>query len=94
MGGVYNKWKDDGLIVDRKRRCDVFAIDLNSTIKKTNTNIIGEWAWVFADPEDVDLLMEDGLSGDDLKEITEFVVGKPVGESTASAKLSKKIGNR
>ncbi|MGG9971181.1 hypothetical protein ACQ33O_05235 [Ferruginibacter sp. SUN002] len=49
MGGIYNKWKDDGLIIDTKRRCDVLAVDLNTTIKKTNTTIIGEWAWIFVD---------------------------------------------
>ncbi|MEO6670785.1 MAG: hypothetical protein ABIN36_14995 [Ferruginibacter sp.] len=47
MGGVYNKWKDDGLILDEKRRCDVVAVDVNMTIKKTSTNFIGEFAWVF-----------------------------------------------
>ena len=47
MGGVYNKWQDDGIILNRKRRCDVVAVDFNSTISKTKTNIIGEWAWVF-----------------------------------------------
>ncbi len=47
MGGVYNKWKDDGLIIDKKRRCDIVAVDINSTIKKTKTNFVGEWAWVF-----------------------------------------------
>jgi len=49
MGGVYNKWKDDGLILDKKRRCDVVAIDFNTSIKKWKTNITGEWAWVFVD---------------------------------------------
>jgi hypothetical protein len=47
MGGVYNKWQNDGLILDKKRRCDVVAVDFNTSIKKTN--IIGEWAWVFID---------------------------------------------
>ncbi len=49
MSGVYNKWKDDGLILDKKRRCNVVALDFNTTIKKTGTNIIGEWAWIFVD---------------------------------------------
>ncbi len=49
MGGVYNKWQEDGLILDAKRRCDVFAIDFNTTIRRTNTNIKGEWAWIFVD---------------------------------------------
>ncbi len=46
MGGVYNKFQDDGLQLDEKRRVDVFAIDFNSTIAKTKTFITGEWAWV------------------------------------------------
>lgn len=49
MGGAYNKFQDDGLIIDKKRRVDVFAIDMNTTIKKTNTFITGEWAWIFVD---------------------------------------------
>lgn len=46
MGGIYNKFQDDGLEIDEKRRVDVFAIDFNSTIVKTKTFITGEWAWV------------------------------------------------
>lgn len=46
MGGVYNKFKEDGLILDIKRRADVFAIDFNSTIPLLKTYINGEWAWV------------------------------------------------
>lgn len=46
MGGVYNKWKDDGIVIDEKRRLDVFAIDFNTTLRKLNTFITAEWAWV------------------------------------------------
>lgn len=46
MGGVYNKYQDDGLTLDRKRRCDVVAVDFNTTLPKLNTYITGEWAWV------------------------------------------------
>ena len=46
MGGIYNKWKDDGIVIDDKRRLDVFAIDFNTTIAKANTFITAEWAWV------------------------------------------------
>src|SRR5215204_1619057 len=46
MGGVYNKFKEDGLTLDKKRRVDVFAVDFNSTISKSKTYINGEWAWV------------------------------------------------
>lgn len=47
MGGVYNKFKTEGLVIDTKRRLDVFAIDFNTTLPKVNTYIVGEWAWVW-----------------------------------------------
>jgi len=46
MGGVYNKFQDNGLRLDDRRRVDVFAIDFNSTLPRINTFITGEWAWV------------------------------------------------
>jgi len=46
MGGVYNKFEEDGLVLDKKRRVDVFAIDFNTTLEKLHTYINGEWAWV------------------------------------------------
>ncbi len=49
MGGAYNKFQDDGLQLDDKRRVNIFAVDLNTTINKTKTNFIGEWASVFVD---------------------------------------------
>lgn len=47
MGGIYNKFKDDGIPIDDKRRLDVMAIDFNTTLPTVNTYIVGEWAWVF-----------------------------------------------
>ncbi len=44
MGGVYNKFEDDGIRIDDKRRVDVFAIDFNTTLPKLKTFITGEWA--------------------------------------------------
>jgi len=49
MGGAYNKFQEDGLQLDDKRGVNVFAVDVNTTINKTKTNFIGEWAWVFVD---------------------------------------------
>jgi len=46
MGGVYNKFEEDGLVLDEKRRVDVLAIDFNTLLPKLNTAITGEWAWV------------------------------------------------
>ena len=49
MGGIYNKFQEDGLLLDKKRRVDVFAIDFNTTLSKAKTYINGEWAWVNVD---------------------------------------------
>ncbi len=46
MGGVYNRFEADGVELDKKRRIDIFAIDLNTTIKATGTYIVGEVVWV------------------------------------------------
>ena len=46
MGGAYNKFEDDGLILDKKRRVNVVAIDFNRTFSKSKTVLNGEWAWV------------------------------------------------
>ncbi|MET0638022.1 MAG: hypothetical protein ABWZ25_18475 [Chitinophagaceae bacterium] len=49
MGGVYNKFEDDGLRLDKRRRVDVLAVDFNSSLPRFNTFFTGEWAWVFVD---------------------------------------------
>jgi hypothetical protein len=49
MGGAYNKFEDDGLVLDKKRRVDVIALDFTSTIPGLNTVVTGEWAWVKVD---------------------------------------------
>ena len=46
MGGVYNKFQDDGLELDKRRRVDVFAIDANSILPFLKTFVNAEWAWV------------------------------------------------
>lgn len=49
MGGAYNKFETDGVVLDVERRLDVFAVDMNTTIKRTGTYIVGEAVWVFVD---------------------------------------------
>jgi hypothetical protein len=49
MGGVYNKFEEDGVVLDKERRVDVFAVDMNTTIKKTGTYIVGEAVWILVD---------------------------------------------
>ncbi len=52
MGGVYNKFQEDGLVLDKKRRVDVFAVDFNTVLPFTRTWITTEWAWVRLDVPD------------------------------------------
>lgn len=49
MGGVYNKFQDDGLRLDDQRRVDVWAIDFNTTLPLLGTYIVGEYAFVKVD---------------------------------------------
>ncbi len=49
MGGVYNKFEEDGLALDKKRRVNVFAVDFNTTVSKIKTAVNAEWAWIHVD---------------------------------------------
>lgn len=49
MSGIYNKFKDDGLVLDKKRQVNVIAVDFNTKIPVVNTAINAEWAWVHVD---------------------------------------------
>jgi len=49
MSGVYNKWMDDGIVIDNKRSASVLAIDFNSSLFKNKVNIVGEYANVLVD---------------------------------------------
>ncbi len=46
MGGVYNKFEEDGIVLDRKRRLNVWAVDFNTTLPGLRTQLTGEFAWV------------------------------------------------
>ena len=52
MGGVYNKYEDDGLTLDVKRKVSVFALDFNTHIPNIKTAINAEWAWVHVNVPD------------------------------------------
>lgn len=48
MAGAYNKFQEDGLVLDKKRLAKVFAVDFNTTLP-TKTFVTSEWAWVDID---------------------------------------------
>lgn len=52
MGGVYNKFQIDGLVLDEKRRVDTWAIDFNTTLSPTKTYLVTEWAFINVDVPD------------------------------------------
>ena len=52
MGGVYNKFEEDGIELDKQRRVDVMAIDFNATINASKTNFIGEYVFTWVDVPD------------------------------------------
>ena len=49
MGGIYNKFQNDGLVLDKKRRVNVYAVDFNSTIPSLHTSINVEYAMITVD---------------------------------------------
>lgn len=49
MGGVYNKFEEDGMQLDKKRRVHVMAVDFNTILAFTKTYINTEWAWLAVD---------------------------------------------
>src|SRR4051812_22430003 len=52
MGGIYNKFQEDGLVLDKKRRVDVYAVDFNTTIPRLRTFINAEYAVIRVDIPD------------------------------------------
>lgn len=52
MTGVYNKWKEDGLVIDRKRAASVIAVDFNTSVLKSKLNITGEFCESLVDVPD------------------------------------------
>ncbi|PHN01832.1 hypothetical protein [Flavilitoribacter nigricans] len=49
MGGIYNTFEEDGLLLDKKRSLGVIAVDFNTTLSITGTTLVGEWAWIQLD---------------------------------------------
>lgn len=49
MGGSYNAFDVDGLMIDTERKVNVFAVDFNTVLPSTGTYIVGEMAWINAE---------------------------------------------
>lgn len=49
MSGIYNKFQEDGIVFDKKRRVSIFALDFNTIIPNLKTFITTEFAWIKVD---------------------------------------------
>lgn len=49
MTGIYNKWKENGLVIDNKRNASVLAIDFNTSVLKDRLTFTGELAKILID---------------------------------------------
>lgn len=49
MRGIYNQWKVDGIVLDKKRAVQAMALDFNTSLLKDRINITGEVVRVLAD---------------------------------------------
>ena len=52
MGGVFNKFQEDGLLLDKKRQLDVWAVDFNTVLPYFKTYIKTEWTLITVDVPD------------------------------------------
>jgi hypothetical protein len=52
MTGVYNKWRVEGVIIDKKRTADVIAVDCNTSLFDNRLNITAEAAKILVDVPD------------------------------------------
>lgn len=89
MGGIFNKFEEDGLMLDSKRRLDILAVDFNTTLTLTNTYLVGEWAWVMVDvPETYSQQFGDRQQGGFVDVVQPILKGKLAGFDKAVLSLA------
>lgn len=92
MGGIYNTYEVDGLILDEKRRVDVLAIDFNATLPVLKTYLVGEWAWVKVDvPETYSQQFGNKQIGGFLDIVQPVVTGKLFGFQKAAFNVAMRL---
>lgn len=92
MGGVYNTYQADGLVLDDKRKLDVVAVDFNSTIPATKTRLIGEWVWVFVDvPETYTQQYGNKQKGGFIDIVQPIITGDLLGFSKSTLNLALRL---
>lgn len=89
MGGVYNTWEIEGAQIDNKRWMHVYDANFNTTIAKSHTNIITEWAWIFVQlPPDYTPEYSNKQFGGFIDVVQPVIRGKILGWNNASLNLA------
>ena len=89
MGGVYNTWQIEGAQIDNKRWMHVYDANFNTTITKSHTNIITEWAWIFVQlPPDYTPEYSNKQFGGFIDVVQPVIRGKILGWDNASLNLA------
>lgn len=92
MGGVYNRFRIDGLTVDARRRVDLVAVDYNKRIRSTGTYITGEFVWAMVDvPSTYGQQFGRSLQGGFLDVVQTLHSGRMLGWDGAALNLAARL---
>lgn len=91
MNGVYNKFRDDGIVLDKKRYLNFIAVDMNTTLP-TKTSLNGEWVWAKVDvPKTFSQQFGNRQQGGFLDVVQSVIKGRILGWSESIINLSARI---
>ena len=92
MGGVYNKFRQDGLILDSRRRVDLIAVDYNKRFTRSGTYITGEYVWGMVDvPSTYGQQFGRALRGGFLDIVQPIYRGSVLGWANSSLNLATRL---
>lgn len=91
MNGVYNKFRDDGIVLDKKRYLNFIAVDMNTTLP-TKTSLNGEWVWAKVDvPKTISQQFGNRQQGGFLDIVQPIVKGRILGWSESVINLAARL---
>lgn len=91
MNGVYNKFRDDGIVLDKKRYLNFIAVDINTTLC-TKTSLNGEWVWASVDiPKTFSQQFGNRQKGGFLDIVQPIIKGRILGWSESIVNLSARL---
>ncbi|MDQ6480075.1 hypothetical protein [Dyadobacter sp. LHD-138] len=91
MNGVYNKFQDDGIVLDKRRHLNFIAVDINTTLP-TKTSLNGEWVWASVDvPKTFSQQFGKRQQGGFLDIVQPIIKGRILGWSESVINLSTRL---